>query len=725
MFNLAKKKGLPHNLQQEAALHKSRLAQREQSLQEDARRAALMMVQSQFRSPKDVMAKFIKMEQYWYYVRKYDPGYMKDVIALAAKLAVEVKKHPDRYIPVAPPPKQQGGDAGGGAPGGAGLSLGSTSKQMKLAGKSRDLATEILSGVQHYIGKDGCSYRLVGAEDATPKGEAASKTRSEMPDKVAAAIEGFLEAQGVSHPREISRMLAEDAWKKHFFDLRPASVAIGGVLLGFLMDANGGSEPGEVLELRRKIGAAMSPYVEALRAEAEADGHKIFVKQALMPAYTVHGRAQRKEKHSHSDRLVTYGNPQPLSMDEIGGSVDVRSLLMTISAQSSDDAKAAAADRLVRIMCRDPQLYQDHKLSKTELSHLVRAGGSHRSKERLARLSKFCVLLDGDDADLMEAYADASDEDKENIAYVVACQGRDDIASAVPSLSFNGRHDKPRINNVLFEKLDVSDEDARGVILAAFMACHNNAMKPSIDLVSRKLMDAVLETGDDALLKAALRGPYKTRCFAISYLLERGGASSAEASEAMRKLPFDKEPSQWPARLACASACKHGSADPGLLRLAMDAFGVRPRDVIPLVGKSFAEAYMRANRVDWDGSPVPQTSEIYSLPDDPMSLAMKVVALGDEGAMVSMLSMCEHSEDGYVSEHVAGLLKEALRTGGSTWPSLPVPPQASVLADGTVMTQKEGVYFVGNKCFASSRQDAEEIATGLLIKEAAGRKANR
>jgi hypothetical protein len=713
-FNLAKKRGnVPPEMAQEAALHKSRLQRREQSLQEDARRTALMMTQLGIKTPKDMMGKLMEDEQYWQYVRRHDPGYMRDVMNLASKIGREIRKNPSKFIPVVPPPKQQ--DQGG-AGGGAGLSLGASSgKTEKVAAWARthdkDVAWDILSGVQHYMRRDGASYRLVGAEGADQAGRAADRARREMPGKVAEAMKGFLSENGVHDPHEAARALAARAWENHHFDLRPVSVAIGGILPGFLMGANGGREPAAMLELRRRIGAAMEPYVNALRAAAEADGHNVREVQAMMPAYTMHGREQRKKKRSHPDRVMVSGNPKVLSPDEASSSADVRSLLMTIAAKGSK-ARAEASDRLVFLMCRDPSLFGPHGLDEHDFLVLQRSAGcpsDDLSCDRVRRLVSFSRLLVADDADLMGAYADATDEDKEDISYIVSTQDRANIAEAVPELALPGSG--PVINKALFEKLSPKDAESRAIILRALRIHRAGDLKNSEDAVCRKVMEVVIETGDEDLVREALHGPYRLQCFAVSYMLESGhdGAMKAMSMLPTARTGFD----QWARTLACASACKHGKGDQALLRLARRTFDVAPQDLLPLVGMECARAYMAASHVDWDGDHVPRPAETYSLPDDPLPLAKKIAALGDKLEMMALLSMAEPGSK-------AARVLEAGIAGRREWPDETSGCQktAEVLPDGTVMTGSGGVYSAGGKCFAASGNDATRVATWLLIKEA-------
>ena len=130
-------------------LHKMRMQNREPSIQEDARKTSLMMIQEEIDSPRDAMSKRMEQDEYWRYVWEHDPDYMREVMRLTKDIVMQLRKFhkqtgkwPPNVIPVSPPPKQQGGAGGapggppgGGGPPGAGLGglFGSSSRMTKFA----------------------------------------------------------------------------------------------------------------------------------------------------------------------------------------------------------------------------------------------------------------------------------------------------------------------------------------------------------------------------------------------------------------------------------------------------------------------------------------------------------------------------------------------------------------------------------------------------------------
>jgi hypothetical protein len=116
MYNLSKKgHKLPSELIQEQAVHKARMQDRNKALQEDAKRFAIKMYQRGVDDPEDILSEFSGV-QYWEYVRRYDPQYLRDVERTAKHLNMDVRRNPERYIPSQPPQPKRGPQGGGGMP---------------------------------------------------------------------------------------------------------------------------------------------------------------------------------------------------------------------------------------------------------------------------------------------------------------------------------------------------------------------------------------------------------------------------------------------------------------------------------------------------------------------------------------------------------------------------------------------------------------------------------
>lgn len=716
------------------------------------------------RGALDVLNERAFKEPYWNYVWHFDPDYRDELAKAANHMIKRFRMMPDaqkkmvldKMAPQGAKPQAPQGGAGGGmgggappppgaAPGGAPPPpMAASNRATKVANHSMyltkgvgryklrgSLASNLAAGTLQYMRGDGALYVLRGPKDVAmsrsgPSPAATTLIETEMPGAVLDAMVEALSSTKVPDPQATAKAIADRAWATGQWDLMPASVAMGGVMVGFMLAEHAGQEPGEVSAMRKAIGGAMGPYVDRLISALRNEGVAVAEKALPMPSCTEAGRAQRDGQDAnklHSpDQPADRANPSVLGAGDASHSTDVPSLVMTIANPGADaGAKENSIRRLIEVVCKYPECYEPHKLSEEEAARIAARCPECRHAGALVR---FVKLFDADDADLMEAYVQAGGPmEKSLISHIVSSQWRKDIMDAVPEMAVQASPGGAIVNNEFLGALDMSDPSARKVVAAILSS---GARKVADNLLNRKVMEALSKSGngsarrDDPIARLALGRGGSARYFAMAWLLGGDEADKSMAMDSLRHMERDSDPHSYRQRaLACVAFIQAGLDEAG--RLAWRILGVLPKDVA-FLGTN-ASGYMGENRIDHDGGRIPDALQFHSLPDDCEQLAKNLITISDTPGMLSLLHLCakhldSHPKDGDV-RRVGEMLQDALDgvgKGDVAGEVMPTEHRSAMLADGSVMVSRGGVHEVDGVCFASSQSDARRIATLLISK---------
>jgi hypothetical protein len=368
-----------------------------------------------------------------------------------------------------------------------------------------------------------------------------------------------------------------------------------------------------------------------------------------MPAFTAQGKASIEKMDIPFDDPSS--SPETLGPDDVEDSIDVPSLVMTISSRETPESiKASAADRLVEIICRLPQVYEKYELSDSDIKSIYTASGSSKSAERLAQ---FVRLFRADDAEVMEAYS-SNEGDRGLIASLIGSQGRKNIIEAVPELCQQG-------DTIVSEFMSSMDASGAGLkFLESFVAPGSDCPEK---IVSRKIIEAIWKNPNGEIVSRALESFPMARDFAILTILEEKGI--AEASGVLSRVAGFNTGSSWHGVLLASACCKSG--DEKVMRLAFFVTGAKPIDVMEFSGRKATYAYMKANRIDPEGEPIPEAADILSAPEDPLPLAKSLNAMGDHQAMLILLRACaRRARRGFAKQmwYAMSFMADALRSAG-------------------------------------------------------------
>jgi len=634
-----------HIMKQQNSPGQTPAHKRQAAAQKDALSLAIHAKQQDKPGVEDVM-----VTEYWQYVRKYDRKYFDAVRHLAYEMIH--KGFIDKLVSQikAPIPKQPPGGPGGmggappmgGPPGGAPPPMpppmASSSPFLRAARGSggftylvrRDgkphrllgtMGNEILLGDLAYLGTDGLSYKIVlgdGGNVTIPTGGASSRAVSLMEPLHSILVdeaEGFLSEKNIGHPgdpRDIAKAIVARARATGCFDMVPLVCCLDGpaTAMAASHDVEGIEPRGEVKELKLRLGRVMAPYIERLKAALGEDG-------------------VRFQEFSDKKIPIPDDSPSPepivLSGEEVESSSDAKSLLMTMTAGSPPD-NAAAASRLIHLICNCPKVWAAEPISEDDLKAIesVPEGKAVAMYARLAR---------GDDAALLAAYYEGKSDPERSalIASLIASQGRRDIMDAMPELCLSAAG---ALNCSYLLKVTPEDERA-AALLATLLRKRDEIAVACHGVIDRKAMQCLMSTGDGALLGAMLEDNQALRCFAACWLAETGdkdGALAAAKSAAKGK-PRDEEAKVF----ACLALAQLGDE---FARAAYESLRVSPATMAQLAGRREAMKYMRANRVDWADKPIPRPSEIFSSPDQVFPLARNLAAIGDDVGLLVLLRKC-------------------------------------------------------------------------------------
>jgi len=659
MFNLARRRGIkPGETEKEKLLkvvHKEKLKNRKASVEDDAGNIALLCAQTD-QDPASIMD-----DEYWTWVKEHDKGYYRDVVKKAKVIARQMEHEAEnpspkaKYVPPAPIPKQKPGGEGG-MPAMASrpvMFLKRNDGRYRLMGT---LAGDLLSGKLPLLDDEGNAFFMKVKDDASvdrfgPSAIEALKIQESLPDAMRSAAVRYLSSLDLADARPLARSIVTRYLRKKKLDMLPLSVELKGERFAFLLRLGLEPEPDECQALREEMGRAITPVVSRLRDAMLMDGVEIEEVPAPMPLFTPQG------KKASQGMELPFGDasssPSSLSADDVDDSIDVPSLVMTISSPDTDDeTRESATRRLVEIICRLPAIYERYELSEADLKSIASACGASPAVERL---SSFVRLFRADDAELMSSYSE-SEEDRSLIASLVGNQGRRNIIDAVPEMSRQGDAFVP-------EFLEAIDPEKGASFIESLVMPGDGMFECPEKIISRKIIESIWKNPLGTIVPKALDSFPMARDFAILTIFVEDGVG--EAIKAMEKIPGFQDDKSWHGTLLASACAKTG--DEKAMKLAYFITGATPSDVMEFAGRRAAAWYMRANRIGPDGDPIPEASEILSAPEDPLPLAKSLNAMGDHQAMLILLRACaRRARRGFAKDmwYAVSFMADALRASG-------------------------------------------------------------
>jgi len=726
-------------------------------LSNEATRFVIMMLK---KNPDDVDSISLKdvMGEYYYYLKKFDNAYLKEL----SDVVSELKRKPEHVkrimetlsagpqqaapggmapqaAPQAQPPPQPGQDFGI-----ANIPLGMTASGndrivtsklfLKGPGKkhvmSDSLLGRILSGEVHLIRPSGETVSLGIKDDEiiVPRSSAAAalsiKLEEELPSIVCTTISDFLKKSDIPDSDFMARSITERFCKNGSIDLRPISVLLGNSSLGILLydDVPGIMEDPKVHKLRKELGKRMGPLIDSLKSALSMEGVDVVERDIAMPEHTEIGKRQRHRGSKHSDRHPTR-DPSVLDPEKLKKSMDVSSIVMTAADTSSKpEVRGLALDRLVELIAAYPEVYGKNKLSIEDMHYISKSANNNILGPKLERIQKFIGLFESDDDFLIRTYAESSEDDRRLISKLVAKQERQDVIDANPEMCLAGW----KLNPEFLSRIDPTKNESL-IFLTKLVGLRNNGQIKIHRLLDLKIAEAIYKTKDSNLIAEALKSGSSLPYLALSVMLERGDEKDLSvAVEKLKNLPTGHYVSDVTKNLLAATFAKTvGQNNPEVMNLVRKILGAKPAEVANLAGKTVGLAFMRSTRSDWNGDEVPDASKLFSLSDDPLSLAKSYKQLaesGDPGAkaglhrLMHLLSqkLSENEDEQlryalqYVKESLSKLGEESSFIDALSLPESK-PVEAQLLPDGSVLRKKAGRYYVDDVsvCFSSKPQECE------------------
>jgi hypothetical protein len=701
------------------------------------------------------------MGNYYSYLKKFDPAYLKQVQTLANDLTKNperTKKMIEKMVKTNPPVPAPGdagsppggGPAGGMPPGGMDLGLdniqlGSSNFQTKTSSGHMFLKRpqnskfilkdtvigKIIAGNAQYIKPDGVSYMLaingeeVSVSRVSSVAKSVTRAHMELPVYLWKGISSFLDDHGVMDADYAARTIVEEYMDNGAFDLRPVSARLGGPRLGILLyeGIKSVSEPESIQGLREAIGNAMDPFVASLKSALEMEGIDYSEKEI---------DNQVTKTQPTKPRYPTRP-PMVLQENKVSRSLDVASLVMTAASFKSDRAtKKKALDRIVEVIAKHPLEYEQQKLSIEDM-HLLGKKNDEELAIRMERLVKFSKIFTMDDDYFLRAYAESGPADRLLLASLAANQGRNDILSVNPEMSIVVSAGNKYVNTDAISMINPRDSRGLYVVREALVLVNAGQIK-NIRPITEKAGEILLFSNDNDLIALALKSRSFLPYLAIASLASNG--TREELVNAMMSANVSGDINNATRGLVVASITKNFPEDKDLASLAFRVLGAVPADVGRVAGRNLAIPYMQGARIDWDGNRVPIPSKIYSLGDDPMSLAKSyriLASTGDEEAIAGLRRLfhlaSQAGQKGITPEiaHLLKFLKEALSESGDNDRILDalepapyaLPREAQALPNGSILVKKGSLFQVdeGDIIFASNPEEAVLIAVTELVRQ--------
>lgn len=641
---------IPPNLREEQALFEHKKND-PQALLGDAKSIAFIMLRNRLRDPKDVLT-HIGGVQYWQYLVKYHPKYMEQVLEkakeISEQLAFNIQNHPEKF------PMPSGAPAPGGTPVAATdkrtvqAALPPAGGTVYLRRESKDLfwlmntfgCKLISSNPQPFIGDDGsCRFLGISSNEVRVSRHSHSvneifRMETEMKPRLIEMAATMAEEKGIASddPIRFATALIEyvTTSKKNYLMLPVISRKAGpGIAFQYLNEENPFlREPDECSEIRSAIGKEMTKYVASFAAALAMDGIVPSESQGFMPVWTAVGKKQAtvdkeaviEDLTAQIDTEVSKG-PRILKKEEVGASVDMQSLVLTLMSQERTGDEARQIEFL---MCNLWPAYSRRPLEYEE----AKADFS---------LAQMYTAATSDDAGFLEIYNNSTPSKRVKLAKLAYQQGRKDVIAthssmAAISIRIADNDYDVAINEDIFSQLDPADPEAMKTI-----------KKTLIDKkkFGKKLGDMILAKGQHALLSskgyerrtiASLMGenPY-----AIAALAEDEEEMPKAISNRITKNDFDNQDEGL--ELFMAAMAKGSKNKEELTNMVRRGFPVQK--IWLYAGEKTMNDFSRLTRIGSDGKDIPEASEIYSAPEEVMPLAKNLISIGDFSGLFSLFSL--------------------------------------------------------------------------------------
>lgn len=628
-----KKIVIPKEFQNEHRLHLMRqqselgdtLAQRRENMsRKDSTELSIRTKQTGERDVEAIMQK----APYWQYVEKFDRRYYDSVRNLGNNFLD--KGTVDKWIKQIkfPIPKQQDQGGGGGMP--SLLGNNNNKKIIKNAiyitrddGKPYRLmgtfGNDILMGRCCYLKPDATSHKIKIKNNGNifiPGSSNAAKAillMENLPKIINSMICELIKGK-VSNEQEVAESIVSRSRKYGKFDCLPLVYSLKGpsYALALKLKAEGVEIPQEVIDVKKSIGRIIYPYVENLKNGLISDKIEFEDKSHdICPSLN----------NPSLNFCPSKSDPRILDKMEIIDSSDLKALLMTMFSDNNN--KEYAANRIIVLLCKHPEILKHESFSENDIDTM-------EQNELGKKVSKYIKLLNSDDADVLSSlYQD--NEDWELLSLMIANQNRENIINSIPELCING----DSICWPYFCKINPQEINSIKLIskICNFrnnnIADKNDKVYPD-NLVDRKCISALLFSQNEDLAREMLRGTPESISFAISWLSENNKL------ETIPKDIIDKisnNENEDLGSLVYLSLTKNQLHKNVLVK-------INPTNLSGIGGKEVAKQYMRTHRVDWSNSPIPRSSEIFSAPDNSLSLARNLSEIEDKVGLLLLLRKC-------------------------------------------------------------------------------------
>lgn len=497
MFNLAFHRDMPERMRDQSTLFHQRIKD-PKSLMDDAQHLAFTMVRNGLRDPDDAVELQMGVE-YWQYVLKYHPHYLRKVKHKAKEIAKELGHnffhHPEKFpLPQgdaggaggggmgggggggAPPPPP-GGDAGGGAPPSS-PPVASTNKMEKTAGGTVYLRSD--DGRNFWLKSTWASKFASRYVYPTPQGGMAVLDFPDPPEtgKVAIPRSGQAVRQALRMENDLQAAMEKavaDTIAKHKlnvpadklsnfcrevvkleFQYQPSAlVALTNPVMALAMsnyDDSKLQEPPIASDIRIAMGNAIAPFIGAFVSALKMDGVPVIAEPASeIPAYTAvakqaeaaHQEEERQSNEQELQRLSTI-NSVPFTGDgshglaEIGSSRDMHALKLTVSqAKLGPDYMRLAGWALQQMSFL--MQYDWAAYSRSPLDSSTTAQFVNltvdQAKKYATDLHNLVRATEADIPDFAKMLTEADEAQKIALANLAVAQKRDDIIRAFPGLA--------------------------------------------------------------------------------------------------------------------------------------------------------------------------------------------------------------------------------------------------------------------------------------------------
>jgi hypothetical protein len=323
----------------------------------------------------------------------------------------------------------------------------------------------------------------------------------------------------------------------------------------------------------------------------------------------------------------------------------------------------------------------------------------------------------------------ATSSDKKLISTLVSKQDRQEIIDANPSMAIAGE----TLNSDFLSKMNPANEQVI-VFLIQLIGLRNSGQLRSHRILDNKVAEAIYVSSDKTLIAQALRSRSSLPYLAMSVLLERGDERDQSlAVKYLGKLPMGLCVSEYVKTLLASSFAEAMGDNVEVMKLVKKVLDVSPEKIANLSGKTLGIEFMRSIKSDWNGDEVPEAGKLFSLSEDPLSLAKSYKQLadaGDSGAraglhrLMHLLSQKLSEDDNEDLRYALDYVREALTGIGEDRSFLDAFSQknkqieAKLLPNGSLLVKKSGRYFIDDfsVCFSSGPDMCELIAIQEMAK---------